>query len=627
MVQSAAHRPKVNPFMRLRLKAKPSDVAAVSLFLLSAIILSWLGIHQQDSFHTVALDLAKFDQAIWNTAHGRPFQITLGEQLVLDSHFSPALALFAPAYWLWPDIRLLAVLQAVLMAGAGLVIYWFLRLEHPWLGLAVFASYLMHPAFHQVYLSGFRRETLAILTTSLVLFFMLKRRYGRMVVWLVITVLCKEDMAFTCIGVGLYVALAQRSPKLGLPLAAIGLAYVVLIPYKIMPALSGGSSYGLANAYFGYLGHSLGEMIHSVITQPGLWLHYLLQPERLRALALFLLPSVGLFALAPEVAAFLVPFLGYMLLSSSDALGQLRDWYPSVLLVFLFWAVALGVQRLPRTWQKWAAGLLLVAGLGSWTLTSQLWPGPNFHPDIFQVTAHDRQVDRVLQGVPTQAAVAAQDALVPHLAHRQGIYLYPWMPPKAQLDYFAFDRDSPSTYPISNDEYRTLFYNYLATPGYPILAQVDNFYLFGRAGAWRPAVPRQDTWNQSVTLTGYSVTLSAPGSAFQETGTNDPAAVTARVELFWRAEQATGQNWSGFAQLLDSQQQVIAQSEGWLADGFRPTSVLRPGEAVRDLRYLSWTRSNPSEPLSLRIGLHDSQSSQPLALADGQSYIVVPLGQ
>ena len=56
--------------------------------------------------------LAKFDQAIWNTAQGRPFQITLGEQSVLDSHFSPALALFAPVYWLWSDIRVLAILQA-----------------------------------------------------------------------------------------------------------------------------------------------------------------------------------------------------------------------------------------------------------------------------------------------------------------------------------------------------------------------------------------------------------------------------------------------------------------------------------------------------------------------------------
>ena len=48
-----------------------------------------------------------------------------------------------------------------LMSAAGFLIYWFLRGQQPWLGLAVYAAYLMHPALHQVYLSGFRRETLA----------------------------------------------------------------------------------------------------------------------------------------------------------------------------------------------------------------------------------------------------------------------------------------------------------------------------------------------------------------------------------------------------------------------------------------------------------------------------------
>ncbi|MCD6286364.1 MAG: DUF2079 domain-containing protein, partial [Anaerolineae bacterium] len=416
-----------------------ADRFAIALFILFTVTFSTLTILKHDGFGTRALDLAKFDQAIWSTAQGRPYRTTLSETSVNQSHFSPALALYAPLFWIWPNVRLLFIAQSILMAGAGFLIYRFMRDDHPWLGVAVYAAYLMHPSLHQVTLVEFRRLTLAVFATSLALSLMLRRRHGWMVVALAVALLCKEDLAFTVVCVGLYVWLAQRTPKLGIPLVLIGSAYLILVPFVVLPALNSETVYRHAGNSFGYLGSSLDEILPTLIEQPGLIFTHMLRPGRLWALVKFLWPTVFLFALAPEIAAFTVPNLAYLLASTADSMGRLEDWYPSILLIYLFWAVAVGLQRLNREWWRPASGLLLFASAAAWLLYSPLWPGAAFNARNYELVPHDRLVRRALKRVPTSASVAAQDALVPHLAHRQEIYLFPWITAGKTPDVVALD--------------------------------------------------------------------------------------------------------------------------------------------------------------------------------------------
>ena len=93
----------------IRSSIQLSDLLAVAVLLLFVVVFSTLTIRAHQSFNTAALDLAKFDQSIWNTSRGDPYAITLSEDTVNDSHFSPALAIFAPLYWIWADIRLLLI--------------------------------------------------------------------------------------------------------------------------------------------------------------------------------------------------------------------------------------------------------------------------------------------------------------------------------------------------------------------------------------------------------------------------------------------------------------------------------------------------------------------------------------
>ena len=536
-------------------KLQVTDWIALAALVVYVVAFSWMTIRQHNGFHTGALDLAKFDQAIWNTAHGRPFRITLGETSVLQSHFSLSLALYAPLYWLWENIRLLFVAQSICMAGAGFLLYWFFRQEAPWVGLSIYAAYLAHPSLHQVNLVEFRRITLAVPAASFAIYHMLKQRYGWMILGLVVALLSKEDLAFLVVGIGLYVVLAHRSFKVGIPLVIVGLAWGVVVPFVALPALSSSRSsrssetYEHARQYFSYLGRTPVEMVQTLLLDPLAPLRYVVQPERIEAVWRLLWPIAFLFLLAPEIAVFALPFLGYLLASAYSAMGGLRAWYPAVLLPILYWAVGVGVQRVRGRWQRIALCVLLACAVGGWLSYSEVWPGRRFDAGRFQITEHHRQIEAVLREIPQDAVVVAQDSLVPHLSHREQIYLFPWISEDVQPDYIVLDREM-GTYPVVPDVYHTLFYDLLADTTYAIERQVGSLYVFRYVGGVLPDIARADQWGESLSLIGYSIAAAPSGEEFGPIVGDLPAGATVRLALFWRVDEAMGQNYSVSVHLL-----------------------------------------------------------------------------
>jgi uncharacterized membrane protein len=591
-----------------------TDWIALGLLLVYVIAFSWMTILQHESFRTNALDLAKFDQAIWNTAQGRPFQITLIQQSIVQSHFSPILAIYAPLYWIWSDIRLLFIVQSICLAGAGFLVYWFFRADAPWLGLTVFLAYLMHPSLHQVNLYEFRRITTAVPGVSLALYCLLRRRYGGMALGLVVALLSKENTAFLVMGVGLYLILVHRTVKIGLPVLLIGTAWLILVPLVVLPALgtpqflSRNTGYSLAGKYFSYLGHSPAEMLQTLVRNPGAPLAYALRPKRLEAIVDLFWPTGFLFLLSPGIAAFSLPFLAYLLASKSDTMGQLAAWYPAVVLPLLSWAAAMGIAHLREHWRAAALVVLLVAAGAGFATLSEIRPGRWPDMERFRVTDHHRQVAVALKEIPRDAVVAAQDPLVPHLSQREQIYLFPWIPEETRPDYIVLDREM-RTYPVGRPTYRTLFYDVLSGTEHEIDQQVDSLYIFRHAGKVSPCVERTERWKRSLTLMGYCVAVAPPGVAFGPVPDALPAGSTVRLSLFWRVDESIEQNHTVFVHALSPDGQLLAQHDSWPADAHRPTSVLPIGTVFRDVHYLTISRSADRD-VRLHVGLYDGEGER-----------------
>jgi uncharacterized membrane protein len=618
------------------------DWLAVGLLLLYTAVFSTLTIRQHNSFNTNALDLAKFDQSIWNTSHGRPYRITIGEDLVIESHFSPSLAVYAPLFWLWPDIRILFIAQSLLLGGAGFLIYWHFRRRAPWLGLIVFTAYMMHPSLHHVNLAEIRRLTLAVFAVSFAIYHLLRRQYGWMLLGLAMVLLSKEDLSLVVIAFGVYILFVQREFKIGALTLAAGIAWFILVPFILLPKLMTHDQvegYQHAASSYSYLGSSFPEILRTVTARPQILWEYAGRPERLRALFNFLWPAAFLFLLAPEIALFMGPNLAILLASTNDTMGRLGGWYSSVLILILYWAAGLGINRLPRRWQWPALGLLLVTGAAAWISRSDLWPGQQFDAARFSIDEHDRQVAAALREIPADAIVMAQDPLVPHLSHREEIYLLPWVRGGNQPDYVLMDRQM-RTYPVGPEEYRTLFNDYLASTQYEIAQQIGSYYAFHYVGE---ALPQQNTsavWPDAMQLYGITVAAAPAGEeeifiplgTVRETPDEQilPAGSTLRVELYWEVLHEMDHNYTVFVHALNSEGKLLGQHDGWPADAHRPTSVLPAGETFRDVHYV--TLSEPAalsditlDSVELHVGLYESLDGEILQDSSQQDFVEIPL--
>jgi uncharacterized membrane protein len=138
------------------------DWAACSMALAFAGVFTALMIGKHDSLHSFAFDLGSFDQAIWTTLHGRFLYNTLQNRSLLANHFSPLMALLAPLFLIWSNVRVLFVFQAAGLAAAGLILYLIVRTRHPLAALGFLAAFYINPALHEVALVEFRRITLAV---------------------------------------------------------------------------------------------------------------------------------------------------------------------------------------------------------------------------------------------------------------------------------------------------------------------------------------------------------------------------------------------------------------------------------------------------------------------------------
>src|SRR5207248_7891163 len=97
------------------------DLALVPVWAVAAVLVVAAAVRARDGHATV--DLALFEQAVWNASHLRAPSSTIVGGSVLGDHFAPGLLLFAPLYAVVASPIWFFVAQGAAAAGAvtGLV--------------------------------------------------------------------------------------------------------------------------------------------------------------------------------------------------------------------------------------------------------------------------------------------------------------------------------------------------------------------------------------------------------------------------------------------------------------------------------------------------------------------------
>ncbi|MEP0800970.1 DUF2079 domain-containing protein [Funiculus sociatus] len=498
--------------------------AAIAFFLFTLI----LTLHRHYTFYS-SYDQGIFNQVFWNNLHGRFFQSTLSSQLStnvvhngevpevfyhrLGQHFTPALLLWLPLYALFPYPATLTVLQVTLVTAAGLVLYVLARqyLEPP-LSAMITVSFYCANAVLGPTLSNFHDICQIPLFMFSLLLAMEKRWWWLFWVLAVLILAVREDSGVSLFGVGFYMILSKRYPRIGLAVCTLSFGYMIVLTNLIMPLFSEDISQRFMMERFGQYADgdeaSTLEIIWGMVSNPMRLIVELFSPldRTIKYLLGQWLPLAFVPAIAPAswmIAGF--PLLK-LLLGKGMSVLAISIRYAMTVVPGLFYGTILWWGRkqnrgaegmsnsqspIPKSFRRfWIICLSLSL---FFTFTSN--PNRTLYfliPDSIQPLVyvplprqweHVSQVRPLLAQIPPGASVTASTYLIPHLSGRREIIRFPNLQLRndarevVNVDYIIADLWQMQQYQTAFREERELLQN-----GIPFIDQLSSSGQYGIIG-------------------------------------------------------------------------------------------------------------------------------------------------
>lgn len=411
-----------------------------------AVFFGALAVQQHWTFQTHGLDLGNVDQALWNTAQGRFLHFTLMApvQSRLALHVEPILLAFVPFYWLGVGRpELLLVTQALVVAVGAYPVYRLAMAQYhlstetparaaPYLLLVFPLAYLLLPTLESALLFDFHAVTLAP-TFILWAFLALEQHQPRrFIVFIVLTMACKEDMPLLVAMLGIYL-LTQHRWRLAAVTLALSIIWFVTAFFVIQPTFAGGN---IQLDRYAWLGDSPLAMLTTAMTQPQLVFEHVWYTADLPGYLFDLFfPVAFLAVLSPLTLLPMLPNLAINLLSANPFTWRLEDFHYGVpfapfLLISAIYGVGWLSRRMPR--RRSAVYLTLTVVLLGFSVVYHSHRGYTPLSRAFEWptrTAHDDMLHAVIDSIPAEMPLFAQSNLTPHLSQRKIIY--------GDFDYFT----------------------------------------------------------------------------------------------------------------------------------------------------------------------------------------------
>lgn len=408
------------------------------------VIFSVLSSLRHYTFQTQVWDLAAFEQSFWNTVHGKIMFNNFEGTTHFAIHFSPFLLLLVPFYFIWQSPYTLLIIQSLALALGALPLYLLAKkiINQKW-AIAIAATYLLYPSLHWLNLFDFHAVTFAIPLFLAWFYFWEQKKYIPAIIFLALAATTAESMIVAVFVVGLYLLLFNRQQwKWGLAISVISLIYFVLVAKVIMPAFGGGI---VRLDRYAQFGASVTEIIKNVILNPALTFETVFIPEKFIYLASIFVSTAFLSFIAWPTLILLGPGLAQNLLTDFSFQFNSFYQYDSILVAFIFVGVVLGIKKLLQTSlpEKIILGIVIL-----FVTLGFIWKSPlspfNFPLPRF-TDQRSQDFKKIVELIPDDVSVAAHTNLVPHLTHRENIYLAGHEP--FFVDYVIIDGDDVFGFP------------------------------------------------------------------------------------------------------------------------------------------------------------------------------------
>jgi uncharacterized membrane protein len=397
--------------------------------LVAVAVLAYIGLftywtfRNHDGFGTYAFDFGIYDQGLWLLSRfKRPFITIMGRHLFGD-HTSFILLFLAPIYWVLPSAKVLLFVQSAVLGLGALPTFLIARekLRHEALAAAMAVVYLLHPHIGWTNLEQFHPDVFEVPLLLFAFWFMLRARWGWYAVSVGLLLLVKEDVGPLVIVLGLYVAV-RHDRRVGLATSAAGALAFAAAMWWILPALNGVGTLNSWRIPFGGPGGTL----RTAVTKPGTFLAYAFDEPRRWYLWQMLVPLAALPLAAPSVLVIAATPLAANLLTTFYYQYDIHYHYGTLIVPVLVTATIFAIARARALHVRSAlVGAVAVASL----VCAYLWGPTPFSRDRVPIAdpAYPTipYLHEAIELIPANASVSATYNLVPHVDHRERIYMFP----------------------------------------------------------------------------------------------------------------------------------------------------------------------------------------------------------
>jgi uncharacterized membrane protein len=432
-------------------RALPRQLPLVVVLVACAIYTAFFSyhtiVHHRNALSS-SLDLGLEDNLVWNVLHRAPLfkSSPLGgpHSSHLGFHATWFSFVIAPFYALRPNAETLLIVQAFLFGSAALPLYLFgQRLVSKWLACLIALAYVLYPGLHGSNLYDFHYLPLGPFFLWFTIYFADKRRWTLMLVFALLSLSVREDVAAGLAGLGGLILLSGRRPVAGAVLLILGAAYFVFMKGVVMHhAMGGGDAfvhqYRLLipeddNTFVG--------VVKTIMSNPIFTLETLLERQKLIYLVEIMLPlafvpllrPLGLWASAVGFVFTLLStkYQPQIMISFQYTAYWTAQLFPATLFNFRWMdRVAAINERRGIAWKwSWVAALAVGTAAMSYQYGALIqhntaWGG--FGPYHFGTDATDlkRRADLrpLLALIPPTAKVVACENVVPQLSNRPDAY-------------------------------------------------------------------------------------------------------------------------------------------------------------------------------------------------------------
>ncbi|MFC2149437.1 DUF2079 domain-containing protein [Candidatus Auribacterota bacterium] len=612
----------------------------IVLILIAAYVVyfSWASIFRYKNFLIMNFDFAIGNQILHNLMRCS-MDCSIRGGNFLGDHLRPVFFLYLPFYSLCPGPVMICVLQSIVLGAGAVPVFLIARMRiGAFFGVIFAFLYLFSPIVGYINLFEFHPEVAVIPFTLFAVYYFLKKEFGLYLLFGVLSLSCKENVAFIIFLMGVWALFDKRGLKWYAGTFLLGLAWFLLAFYIIIPFFNK-SEYPYLQIY-GYLGNSFPEMIKTFATRPLFILKILVLYPNLKYLFSVFVQFGFLPLLSPLMILPAVPQFLQMMLTFARGYPEIYTHYNANIVPFMFVGSIMTVSKVLRLCGRFSAlrdrklyiNTLIAGYLLFFALASNWYYGPHVNlPGKFSKFDSREAVkikSDIARMVPKDVAAVASFDFLPVLSSRASLYSFHYI-------YWGYDQLTGKAFSLPDDvEYALIDFDdpHVFWTAYSSKGD-DNMRRFFNSGNWRAAEgadmvflfrkgydegdliyeametfiiqdPLVAKLNDRMVLLGYDLDPAVTGRGkvlklYTYYSTKRPAYTPGRV--------SENRNYGIYQQLMDSEGNVVEEKKRPVCYGIYPNIEWKPDEVVKELSYFYIPENIPPGKYTLRVGTYESK--------------------